>query len=86
MAADRSGAQPTSLPQRPSPNDASSWPAVMTTDVAAGLLGMNEQTLRAWLREGRVRGHRTGRRWHVLRDELIEDIAGPHGRPGGASR
>ncbi len=58
----------------PSAADPATWPAVMTTDVAAALVGVHEQTLRGWLRDGRIRGRRTGRRWHVLRDELIADM------------
>lgn len=48
---------------------------------AAGILGMNEEVIRRWLREGRLGGVKVGHLWRIPADALA---ALTHGRrPGG---
>ncbi len=55
--------------------NAAEWPPLLTADQAARMVGLTEQTVRRWLREGWVRGDNTGVRWTIKRDEFLEDAA-----------
>ena len=60
--------------------DPRTWPSVLTVDEAASLTGLDAQAVRRRLRDGTFRGRQRGRRWLLLRDELVEDLAAERGR------
>jgi len=43
----------------------------LTTREAAAAFGVTEQTIRAWLRAGKIRGRKILRRWFVLKSEIL---------------
>src|ERR1700731_4121192 len=47
---------------------------------AAELLHLNEHTVEAWARQGRIPAHRVGRRWLFVTAELVEWVKE---QPGG---
>ncbi len=51
------------------------WRSVLAADEAAEMLGVSEQTVRRWLRQGWVRGQQSGARWLLDRDQLLADAA-----------
>ncbi len=53
---------------------------IIGVDEALDLLGVSKSTLYRWLREGGVRGFKTGRQWRFHRAELLASsrhAAGP---------
>jgi excisionase family DNA binding protein len=63
----------------PVPADPRTWPTVLTVDEAASLTGLDTQAVRRRLRDGTFRGRLRGRRWLLLRDELVDDLAAERG-------
>ena len=43
----------------------------MTLDEVAQFLKIHKNTLRRWIREGRIQGHKIGRKWTFLKSEII---------------
>jgi len=56
---------------------------VYSPDEFAELLGVPPTTVRRWLREGRIRGRKIGRRWFVPHSELEKTINPPEPEPAG---
>ena len=54
---------------------------VYSPDEFAELLGVPPTTVRRWLREGRIRGRKIGRRWFVPHSELEKTINPPDPEP-----
>ena len=50
----------------------SETPEVMDIQEAAGFLGVNDEVLRRWARDGRVPAAKLGREWRFSRRQLIE--------------
>lgn len=49
-------------------------------------LGVSKMTLRAYLREGRIRGRKLGVSWFVTEDAIREYFEGPQEQPGTPSQ
>ena len=47
---------------------------LMTLKETAKYLKIHINTLRRWLKEGRIQGHRIGRKWMFLDSEIIEQL------------
>jgi len=47
---------------------------VMTLDEASEFLKIHSNTLRSWLRQGKIRGSKIGRRWIFLKGDLVSLI------------
>lgn len=45
---------------------------LLTTEEVAKALRVSEEAVRFWLREGKLRGLRVGRRWRIRKDDLDE--------------
>ena len=43
----------------------------LTTREAAAAFGVTEQTIRAWLRAGKIQGRKVDRRWFVVKTEIL---------------
>ena len=54
---------------------------VYSPDEFAEVLGVPPTTVRRWLREGRIRGRKIGRRWFVPHSELEITINPPDPKP-----
>lgn len=56
---------------------------LLTVNEAAAALKLNPQTVREWLRSGKLRGLRTTEngRWRVPESALVESLATPTLRP-----
>jgi excisionase family DNA binding protein len=54
----------------------------LSTRAAASMAGVAEGTVRRWIREGRLTGHRAGRVLRVSADELRRLLAGPRRSDG----
>jgi len=52
-------------------------PELLTTRAAATVAGVAQGTIRRWIREGRLVGHRAGRVVRVQRSELDRLLNGP---------
>lgn len=51
------------------------WPAVVTPNDIARVLGISPKTLRAWLRANRAEGHAHGSRWEFTPAEADVIVA-----------
>ena len=76
------------LPAPSGAGDATDFPPVLTTAMAAGLLQVNVEYLRRMVREGRIPCHRFpgGREMRFLRDELLAWLAALPGDDQSSSR
>lgn len=45
---------------------------VYATEELARLLGVNDRTIQDYLRDGKLKGRKIGKRWHVSDDNLRE--------------
>lgn len=54
---------------------------ILTVRQAAELLQASEETVRDWLRRGRIPGRRVGRSWRISEDALLDWL-----NTGGADR
>jgi|GEM_PF-5512650 len=58
------------------------YPSLLDVAQAARLSGLNEQTIRAYLRKGVIRGQKGPANTYVIRrDQLLIDLARRQGRP-----
>lgn len=60
------------------PRDAATWPELLTAEETALVLALHPDTVRSWLRSGRLPGVRIGRAWYVRKSDLL-------GRPSPAA-
>lgn len=49
---------------------------LLTVDQVAELFHVHKETVRIWLRDGRLPGRHVGRRWYVLEDDVREALKG----------
>jgi len=57
---------------------------ILTTAQAADLLQVDADTVRKWLRRGRIPGRRIARDWRIPEDALLEWIQNAEARGNGA--
>lgn len=50
--------------------DLPTGPAILTVEQAAGLAGVSEKTLCSWIKRGRLKASRPGRRYQITRSDL----------------
>lgn len=51
---------------------------LLTPEEAAGILKMRPETVREWLRTGRLKGLKAGpRMWRIKESDLVEFLKGP---------
>lgn len=53
-------------------NDAATWPELLTAGETAYVLGLHPESVRQWLRDGRLPGVRIGRAWFVRKPDLLD--------------
>lgn len=58
---------------------------ILTVRQAAELLQASEETVRDWLRRGRIPGRRVGRSWRISEEALL-DWLGANGEEEGAGQ
>lgn len=47
---------------------------LMNLKEACEMLGIHIDTGRRWIKEGKLKGHKLGRRWLFIRNEIIEQV------------
>lgn len=55
--------------------EAPAGPAILTVEQAAALVGVSEKTLCSWIKRGRLRASRPGRRYQIARSDLQACVA-----------
>lgn len=47
----------------------------LTVDETAAIFGVHPETVRVWLREGRIPGRKLGKSWYILKSDVVPEKA-----------
>ena len=56
-------------------------PSLLDVPTVAGLLGMTNKAIYAWLRQGKLPGYKLNGSWVIVRDELRDQLAAGSNQP-----